>query len=318
MQRCAPTLLASALTVAALAGCGSSSTSTGESTAKAPAARSTPAASFAEITDGRSGAATRAARSGASRELSPGGALDPTDPPAGPNRRDGVGAGDACADTGLSPAADNVPRLQAATLCLLNGERADRALPPFRVSAPLSRAAGDHASDMVAKSYFAHKGADGSEIRGRIQATGYLPANRRWVIGENLAWGTGALATPKAIVNAWMNSSGHRANVLHAEYREIGFGIVIGNPKARNGFGATYANAFGFVADGSSVTAAAPVTSASKRRASSRRRALARRSAARKSAARKSAARKSTARARAAALRAKTAATAMPVATVAP
>ena len=98
---------------------------------------------------------------------------------------------------------------------------------------------------MVANSYFAHEGRDGSEIRDRIGATGYIPSSGRWVIGENLAWGTGALATPKAIMNAWMNSSGHRANILHADYREIGFGIVVGNPSRTNGLGATFATEFG-------------------------------------------------------------------------
>ena len=79
---------------------------------------------------------------------------------------------------------------------------------------------------MVANRYFDHQSRDGRDVVDRIRATGYIPSDRRWTVGENLAWGTGTLATPRNIVAAWMNSQGHRENILRAEFREIGFGEV--------------------------------------------------------------------------------------------
>ena len=265
------TPLALVLGSLAFAGCGAASAPESAVPAGEPSLRVA-----AELSEGRTGEATRAAGRDRPRRLAPGGALDASDPPAGPGRRDGVAAGETCVDSELAPVEGALKRLEAATVCLLNGERADHGLPPLTVEARLSRAAARHAADMVARSYFAHEGADGSDIKERIQATGYLPSDQRWVIGENLAWGTGALATPEAIVNAWMNSAGHRANVLHAEYREIGFGIALGNPKADNGFGATYANAFGMVGDAATERAATV-----RRAAAARKRAAVRRRSAR-------------------------------------
>lgn len=242
MRRVLP-LIPAVLTTLALAGCGSS-----EPAQPQTATGAARVALGSGVTDGRTGAAVTRDSEGALRELSGGGRSDASDRPRA-GRRDAVGAGEACTETDLMPSADNLPQVEAATLCLINGERADRGLAPFTLNGKLARAALGHAEDMVEHSYFAHEGLDGSDLKDRIGATGYIPTNERWVIGENLAWGTGALATPKAIVNAWMNSPGHRANILHADYREIGFGTVVGNPVRADGFGATYANEFGVVGD---------------------------------------------------------------------
>src|SRR5919107_1385530 len=65
-------------------------------------------------------------------------------------------------------------------------------------------------------------------------------------VGENLAWGQGNLATPRAIAVAWMNSPGHRHNILQPEFTEIGVGIVPGTPGDAT-WGATYTTDFGNV-----------------------------------------------------------------------
>ena len=137
--------------------------------------------------------------------------------------------------------------MAASQLCLLNGVRADAGLPPLTLNAKLTAAATAYAQDLVAGRYFSHTGRDGSTIRTRLDAVGYLPEDAGWAIGENLAWGTGPLATPGSIMQAWMNSEGHRHNILNPEYREIGIGVVVGNPAQPDGSGATYANAFGVV-----------------------------------------------------------------------
>ena len=74
----------------------------------------------------------------------------------------------------------------------------------------------------------------------------YTPRNAGWALGENLAWGTGRLATPREIMRAWMDSPGHRANIVKRSYREIGIGVVTGVPSDR-GAGATYTADFGVI-----------------------------------------------------------------------
>jgi len=69
---------------------------------------------------------------------------------------------------------------------------------------------------------------DGKNVVDRIQPTGYIPNSGDWVVGENLAWGSGALSTPQAIVNGWMNSPGHRANILKPAFTHIGIGLAGG------------------------------------------------------------------------------------------
>ena len=67
-----------------------------------------------------------------------------------------------------------------------------------------------------------------------------------WAYGENLAWGAGSRATPRQIVAAWMASSGHRANILSARWRNIGVGIAPGAPMAGVGHAASYVTHFGW------------------------------------------------------------------------
>ena len=66
-----------------------------------------------------------------------------------------------------------------------------------------------------------------------------------WTLGENLAWGSYQLATPKSIVRSWMHSPGHRANILNADFHEIGVGVVEGAPEPGVESAATYATSFG-------------------------------------------------------------------------
>jgi uncharacterized protein YkwD len=154
-------------------------------------------------------------------------------------------AGATCADADLLPEGADPARIAASTLCLLNGERADAALRPLKENGRLAAAALAHAQDMVAGQYFSHVAPDGRDVVARVQPTGYLRSGSQWTVGENLAWGTGTLGTPRSIVAAWMRSPGHRDNILRASFREIGLGIVGGNPRARDGLGATYATVFG-------------------------------------------------------------------------
>ena len=135
--------------------------------------------------------------------------------------------------------------LASSTICLVNAERAQRGLRPLRLNHRLSRASRGHARDMVRRSYFSHDSISGASFVDRIRRAGYLRGRQAWIIGENLAWGSGNRSTPAAIVRAWMQSPGHRANILQRRFREIGIGLVGGAPRRVPGPAATYATDFG-------------------------------------------------------------------------
>ena len=229
----------------ALAGCGGTTASPGFGPV-ADAGPAVPAGTPDAVaaTDGRLGPATAATSEAPPVELSRGGRPDVSEPDQ-PADHVGVGAAASCADPELGPGAATLPAVLQATLCLVNAERVDRGLVRLTENTRLATAARRYAEDMVAGGYFSHTGRDGSDFATRLRRVGYIPATGAWAIGENLAWGTGALATPAAIVRAWMNSPGHRANVLEPRYREIGLGIAVGNPAGADGVGATYATEFG-------------------------------------------------------------------------
>ena len=151
-----------------------------------------------------------------------------------------------CADADLEPTSANLGRIRTAILCLHNQIRADRNLPLLRENARLRRAAAGHSSDMVSRGFFEHTTPNGVTMVDRIMATRYASPRVGWAFGENLAWGTGSYATPRGAVQAWMESPGHRANVVKRAYREIGIGVVTGVPSDR-GAGATYTADFGVV-----------------------------------------------------------------------
>jgi uncharacterized protein YkwD len=150
-----------------------------------------------------------------------------------------------CADADLSPSVTALPQIESATFCLLNAERRSRGLTALRVNGRLRNAAVAHSRDMVANHYFAHEDQSGGGPEDRIAHAGYLPRYGPWVIGENIAWGTDYLATPREIVRAWMNSTPHRHNILYSDFREIGIGVAIGVPDPSLGDGATYSTEFG-------------------------------------------------------------------------
>ena len=169
----------------------------------------------------------------------------------------------ACADTELLPTAETLPRVAASTLCLLNEQRAAAGLGPVAENAALTRASRDYSQLMVDLKFFAHESPDGTDVVDRVTSAGYLRANEDgWVVGENLAWAQGYLASPRNVVQAWMDSPGHRHNILSGDYEEIGVGIVLGTPYPGPA-GATFTTDFG-AREGAQVPvpAATPAASA--------------------------------------------------------
>ena len=137
---------------------------------------------------------------------------------------------DGCAGSWLRPSESNVAQVRAATLCLINAERARNGVqPPLTSNLLLQRAAELHSADMAKRKFFEHRTPDGVQADARIVRQGYPPI----LVGENLAWGETVKSTPAVIVSMWMKSPGHRANVLEPGYREIGIGLANEAPEAQ-------------------------------------------------------------------------------------
>jgi uncharacterized protein YkwD len=150
-----------------------------------------------------------------------------------------------------SAAASSAPRtaptirLARASVCLINNRRTRRGLPRLRINNRLSRAAKWHTHDMVRRSYFGHVSRRGRDVVDRLYGARYLGGRISWAVGENLAWGSGDRGTPRQIVRAWMNSPGHRRNMLDRRFREIGIGVIANGPVRTELPAATYTTTFG-------------------------------------------------------------------------
>lgn len=150
----------------------------------------------------------------------------------------------ACRGADLVPTARNAKQVRVATMCLLNRERRRHGHARLRYNGGLALAGRRHARDMVRRRYFAHASVAGRSFDQRIRRAGYLRGpSRRAIVGENLGWGSGSLATPRAMLRSWMNSAGHRANILRPTFRELGIAVVTRTPRGIGG--ATYATEFG-------------------------------------------------------------------------
>ncbi|OGG14087.1 hypothetical protein A2773_05145 [Candidatus Gottesmanbacteria bacterium RIFCSPHIGHO2_01_FULL_39_10] len=105
---------------------------------------------------------------------------------------------------------------------LTNQKRSESGLSPLSFSPTLSQAAANKASDMFSQGYWAHIAPDGKTPWDFITGSGYNYV----YAGENLAK---SFNDSQSVVDAWMNSSSHKENILKGEYKEIGFAVVNGN-----------------------------------------------------------------------------------------
>ncbi len=154
------------------------------------------------------------------------------------------------------PGADQVPAratlrvAERATLCLINRTRSAHRLPLLKINRRLATTAAAHSRDMVRHRYFAHVDASGHDPTWRILRTRYAAGAPSWWLGENIAWGSGALATPALTFAAWMHSPPHVANILNRHYRRVGIGLAPGSPAPAKVGGlpsTTYTTDFGSV-----------------------------------------------------------------------
>lgn len=123
----------------------------------------------------------------------------------------------------------NLTPVERQVLTLVNQQRAARGLPALRPQDDLMQAARGYSRAMARSGFFSHVSPDGSTPSDRCIAAGYSQSGcSRWMIGETLAWGSGAFAVPECIVNGWMNSAPHRRILLTAGFQDIGVGTAKG------------------------------------------------------------------------------------------
>lgn len=123
---------------------------------------------------------------------------------------------------------------EAEVIRLVNLEREAVGCQPLTSNIHLHEAAYLHSKDMGVNSYFSHTGLDGSSFSQRARRAGYSGSPR----GENIAAGYGS---PASVMNGWMNSTGHRNNILNCNSTEIGVGYY----DASQGYGHYWTQVFG-------------------------------------------------------------------------
>jgi len=136
------------------------------------------------------------------------------------------------------PALAQPDRAALAALDMINAERVAQGCAPLRLNARLNEAAERQSRAMARQHFFSHNDPDGSTPGARVHAAGYVFQ----MVGENITANTG---DPRDAVDTWMNSPGHRANILTCAYRETGIAVVDGEGNdASGGYGAYWTQVF--------------------------------------------------------------------------
>lgn len=129
----------------------------------------------------------------------------------------------------VTPAVKDSAQVSKKVLSLVNDARSKarkcgrsefQAAQPLKLSAILNQTALVHSQDMANKNFFEHMGSDGSKVSDRATRAGY-----KWrTAGENIAIGA---QTPEAVVQGWLNSPGHCANIMSLGFTEMGVAFVV-------------------------------------------------------------------------------------------
>lgn len=115
---------------------------------------------------------------------------------------------------------------EQALLREMNQARAAHGLRPLAIDGTLQRAARAHSLDMLRRDYFSHGAFASRMIRFRARGP---------IVGENLAWGVGARAEARVIVDGWLRSPLHRRNLLRPGFRRVGLASVLGSFRGHTG-----------------------------------------------------------------------------------
>jgi uncharacterized protein YkwD len=140
-------------------------------------------------------------------------------PPSSTAAPSGKTTGPAPARTSAKPAPPGNTSYEDQVVTLVNQQRATAGCKALTVDSRLTTAARGHSQDMANRDYFDHNTPEGVTPWTRITNAGYHFS----AAAENIAAGQ---TTPASVMNAWMNSPGHRANILNCNLRNIGVGLA--------------------------------------------------------------------------------------------
>jgi uncharacterized protein YkwD len=131
-----------------------------------------------------------------------------------------------CANAAEAPEQASLSELRGSMLCLINRIRDRYGLGPLAENVALRRSATGHSNDMVSHRYFSHYGPSGSTVGSRVARAGYLARVNDYFVGENIGGGVGRrFGSPVAVLQEWMHSPPHRANILDREFHDLGVGV---------------------------------------------------------------------------------------------
>ncbi|MFB7663194.1 sigma-70 family RNA polymerase sigma factor [Kitasatospora sp. NPDC056138] len=187
-----------------------------------PAAAPSAVPSSASASPSPSGAPSSAAPSSAapSPTSSPSSSAGASSPTPSPTRTATRTASSPTAAPAIRQTAPS--SIQQQVIDLVNTERSKAGCGPVRNNSKLQAAAQGHSDDMAARNFFDHTNPDGAGPQARIEAAGYQWST--W--GENIARGQ---SDPAAVMDSWMHSPGHRANILNCAFTELGVGVHQGS-----------------------------------------------------------------------------------------
>jgi uncharacterized protein YkwD len=113
---------------------------------------------------------------------------------------------------------------ERSVVAAMNDVRVGHGLRPLKLDASLTAAARQHTFEMLNVGYFEHESANGGAFSKRI-ARFYTAGAGSWEVGENLLWGSPSVDATRA-VQIWMESPGHRRNILSRSWRDVGVAAV--------------------------------------------------------------------------------------------
>ncbi|MFJ1705931.1 CAP domain-containing protein [Kitasatospora sp. NPDC088346] len=143
-------------------------------------------------------------------------------PPAKPTPKPSAKPSNTAGPSTPPPGGGTEQQFAQQVLDLTNVQRAQNGCGPLAANDKLRAAAQGHSDDMAARNFFEHTNPDGAGLGNRVDAVGY-----RWGgLGENIARGQ---QNPADVVDGWMHSPGHRANILNCSFTELGVGVHLGS-----------------------------------------------------------------------------------------
>ena len=153
---------------------------------------------------------------------------------------DSAAASAHCPNADVVPGPATLRAVRNGALCVLNAARRADGRSKLRMNRRLERIATSHSRDMVNRWYFDHTEPPDITLLQRLRVI-------RWSAdaGENLGYAGPPLATARSMTLAWLQSSGHRSNMLDRAFRYVGIGVWLGAPQPPGSAGATYTTDFG-------------------------------------------------------------------------